>query len=99
MSNLSMECISERVNEIKNELKYDKVKMKGFYEDLLKLKGELEEIFDKRFFYLGYGVSDAPYHGWSGEPLKNMRDVDSDIQKKFYEMYAIILKATDSEII
>lgn len=79
------------IANIKESFDISKVPMEGFYKDLLKLKAELEKIYDKNVFYLGYSLDDAPYHGWSGENLKGMREIDREICKRFKEVYAIIL--------
>ena len=72
--------------------------MTGYYESLLKLKQEIENMYDNIVWGMGYSLSEAGYHGWSGEPLKNMCNVDTDINNKINELYAIILKATDTNI-
>lgn len=89
MSNIKYSM--ETINDIKSNLPYSKVPMKGFYDDLLRLKEEVEKLYDKDVFYLGYSLSEAPYHGWSGENLKEMREIDREIVKRFHEIYAIIL--------
>lgn len=91
------ESTRKRLLDTMNELDINKVGMKGFHDDLLKLTPEVESLFDK-YFYLGMSLDDAPYHGWTGEPLQDMRKVDREIGKRIFEIYAIILKATDSKI-
>lgn len=82
---------TKNIEEYKKEFNYSKVKMSGFYNDLVKLKSGIEKLYDESVFYMGYGLDDAPYHGWGGENLKEMREIDKEICKRFYEIYAIIL--------
>lgn len=79
------------IEEIKNNFAFSKVPMAGFYKDLLRLKEKIEMLYDENVFYLGYPLDDAPFHGWSGEDLKEMRQIDREICKRFEEIYAIIL--------
>ena len=89
----------DKIDKLKNTFDIEKVGMKGFYNDLLKLKKEIEKLYDEHVFYLGYSLSDAPYHGWGGsDELKNMNKVDREICKRFMEIYTILLLATDGEI-
>ena len=82
----------DKIYEMVGKLDYEKVSMAGFYSDLEKLKAEMERFYDKHVFYLGYSLSDAPYHGWSGDELKEMRQINKEICDKVKEMYAVILK-------
>lgn len=93
MSNINgnLKYSKNDIEELKNQFNYPKVKMEGFYKDLIKLKSEIEKVYDENVFYLGYSLDDAPYHGWCGESLKEMREIDREICKKFHEIYAIIL--------
>lgn len=90
--------IKESIREIKKALPYSKVSMKGFYEDLVKIKQKVEILYDEDIFFLGYPLDDAPFHGWDGEKIKEMRKIDKEICKKFEEIYAIILCGLDEDI-
>lgn len=70
--------------------RYEKVPMVGMREYLFDLKVKLEEIYGD-IFYMGYTLMDAPYHGWSGEPLKKMNDIQSRIESLARELYAVVL--------
>lgn len=54
--------------------KISKVTMSGVADDLSEIYPKLLEI-KKKLFYCGYSLADAPYHGWTGEPLRNIRFV------------------------
>ena len=88
----------EEINEIKNSLPCESVNMKGFHDGLLKLKKQIEKIYDEIIFHTNYALDDAPYHGWTGDSLKNMRGIDNQINKRLLEVYAIVLKATNTEV-
>lgn len=81
----------DEIIKAKEDFGFSKARMSGFYNDLKTLKPEIEKIYDNHVFNLGYGLDDAPYHGWDGENLKGMREIDREICKRFQEIYAIIL--------
>lgn len=81
----------EEIEELKNQFGFSKVSMQGFYDDLAKLKEKIEELYNDNVFYLGCPLEDAPYHGWTGDTLKEMREIDGEVCKRFKEIYAIIL--------
>ncbi len=82
----------DSINKIMEGLNFNKVPMQGFYDNLLRIKTEIEKFYDDNIFWLGYILNDAPYHGWNAENLSEMREIDREICKKFKEIYAIILK-------
>ncbi len=82
----------DSIMKAKQEFDFSKAPMKGFYEDLVNLKSNLEDFYDKNVFYLGYLLDEAPYHGWAGDELKKMKEIDREICKRFNEIYAIILR-------
>jgi hypothetical protein len=94
----SLSYSKDTIQKIKNDMSYEKATMSGFYNDLLKLKTNLEKFYDKHLFYLGYSLSDAPYHGWSGEFLNPMSKIDQEISKRFKEIYAIVLCGLGEEV-
>ena len=80
-----LEYSRDTIDKMKNDFNFSKAPMKGFYEDLLKLKTKIEEFYDENLFYMGYSLDDAPYHGWNGDSLKEMKEIDREICKRFYE--------------
>lgn len=88
----------DSIKEIKKNMKYSKATMTGYYENLVKLKTEIEKFYDTNIFYLGYGLDEAGYHGWDSEHLKDMRNIDHEICQKFKEIYAIILCGIGEEL-
>lgn len=82
---------TKEIKELKDRFNYSKVKMSGFYKDLVKLKSEIEKFYDDNVFYLGYSLDDAPFHGWEGKELEEMKEIDREIHNRFLEIYAIIL--------
>jgi hypothetical protein len=91
MINGNLKYSENTILDIKKNMNFSKVTMSGFYSDLGKLKIALEKLYDDNIFHLGYGLCDAPFHGWSGEYLKNMREIDREICLRFKEIYAITL--------
>ena len=79
------------IMNIKESFNISKVPMDGFYKDLLKLKVQIEKLYDENVFYLGHPLDDASYHGWSKESLDGMKEINNEICKRFKEVYSIIL--------
>lgn len=70
--------------------RYDKVPMGGMRKDLFGLKVKLEDLYED-IFDMGYPLMDAPYHGWSGETLTKMYDIQNRIESLARELYAVVL--------
>lgn len=70
--------------------RYEKVPMVGMRKDLFDLKVKLEDLYED-IFDMGYPLMDAPYHGWSGETLTKMYDIQSRIESLARELYAVVL--------
>ena len=92
MNDNAFQYSKQEINELKEQFDVSKAEMKGYNNELLKLKESLEEFYSKEVFHMGMSLDDAPYHGWFGEPLKNMCKIDKEIHRRFKEIYAIILK-------
>lgn len=92
ITNGKLKYSRDKIYELVDKLDYEEASMAGFHEDLERLKAETEKFYDDFVFYLGHSLSDAPYHGWTGEELKEMRQIDKEICDKVKEMYAVILK-------
>ena len=58
------EYSADKINQMIDDNKLNKVCMRGVYDDLQKLKPLIEKVYDDYVFYLSYWKSDAPYHGW-----------------------------------
>jgi len=84
----------DKIEEIKDQFNLPKATMSGFYDSLMFFKKDLEDLYDKRIFHLGHGLSESGYFGWTKDETEGMRTTDNEIQKRILEIYAIILKAT-----
>lgn len=86
---------ANRVNKLIDDNGYKKVAMEGVYNDLIKLKPVIEDIFDKKIFYLDFWRCNCGYHGWDWTKddgtMKNMENITKGIIYKFLEIYAMIL--------
>jgi len=82
----------EEIENFKKSNNFSKAAMKGFYEDLIRIKQDVEKLFNNRVYFLGYPLDDAPFHGWDEESLKNMHDIDNAVRNKVLELYAILLQ-------
>lgn len=89
--NQILKYYSNEINEIQNKYNFQKATMLGYYNDLNKLKTKLEELYNGNISYLDYGLWEAPYHGWDGDELQNMREHAKEIKRKFKELYALVL--------
>src|SRR5690606_12614479 len=89
---------SNEIKEIQNQYDFKKAVMSGYYNDLSKLKVKLEEMYNDNISYLDYGLWEAPYHGWSAEELKDMREHAKEIKRKFKELYALVLLGIGEKI-
>jgi hypothetical protein len=98
MINGNLKNCEEDIRKIKNDMNFSKATMQGFNNDLSKLKTKLEEFYDNNILYLGRGLDDAGYHGWSKDSIKEMNKVDDEICKKFKELYAVVLCGLGEEI-
>lgn len=95
MSNINgiLKHYEDEIDEIKNNLNYPEIKMKTINDNLRKLKGQIEDIFDNVINSIGRGLVDAPYNGWHGQSLREMKEVYEAICTKLRETYAIVLKS------
>lgn len=82
--------IMQLVQYYRNICGYEKVPMVGMRKDLFDLKVKLEEIYGD-IFYMGYPLMDAPYHGWYGDALTKMYDIQKRIESLARELYAVVL--------
>ena len=91
----SFEYSADKINQMIDDDKLNKVCMRGVYDDLQKLKPLIEKVYDDYVFYLSYWKSDAPYHGWLWREddgrMKNQATITDGITEKFKEIYALIL--------
>ncbi len=75
-----------------------KAPMKGFHNDLSKILSLFEGLCNSTtVHYLGYSLSDAPFHGWNGETLKSMNNIDDILTEKMLEIYALLLIGVGQE--
>lgn len=73
---------------------YKFVNMHGFHKTLPKLIKAIKENF-KDINYLTY---DIEYHGWQGEPAKNMHKIEDALVKRLLEIYIICQMALGEDI-
>lgn len=72
------------------DMRYNKVQMLGFRKDLVKMQAKLDDLLND-IFEMGYPLMDAPYHGWSGDSLKDAYQVLDRIGSIARELYAVVL--------
>lgn len=85
----SIDCIMKSDEVILNT---EKATMDGVFQDLEAMKIAFEKFYKEHIFMFGYTLSEAPYHGWKGDSLKNMKGIDRYLCEKSNEIYAMILK-------
>lgn len=73
------------VEDFINETHFDEVTMIGMRKTLQKLNLVLKNIFQE----VNYMTYDIEYHGWRGEPAKNMHKIQNEIVKRLLEIYVI----------
>jgi len=71
-----------------------KSNMQGATEEYRHMYEALNE-FDKYLFSIGWGLDDAPYHGWHGDPLKNECEIYKNISQKYEELKIVLEEALD----
>lgn len=82
--------IIQLVQYYRNICRYEKVPMVGMRKDLFGLKVKLEDLYEY-IFDMGYPLMDAPYHGWYGDALTKMYDIQNRIESLARELYAVVL--------
>ena len=86
---------AKQVNKLIDDNGYKMVAMKGVYNDLIKLKPVIENVFDDHVFFLDFWRADCGYHGWDWSKddgtMANMSKITTGITDKFLEIYAMIL--------
>lgn len=83
-----------KVEDFIKEADYKFVNMYGFHKTLPKLIEAIKENF-KDINYLTY---DIEYHGWQGEPAKNMHKIEDALVKRLLEIYIICQMALGEDI-
>lgn len=81
----------DTIENMQKEFGFSQVQMNGFRDIFLKLKPALEAIYDEDINDLSHMVSDAPFFGWDGDSLAEMKKIESEIDKRVMEIYAIVL--------
>ena len=71
-----------------------KAGMTGVVKDLNKIYPKLLDI-KKDIYYAGYGLEDAGYHGWYGEPLQNLHRIIDKQETMIDECISICQIALD----
>jgi len=82
---------------IQNREGITKAEMTGVVKDLSKIYPKLLNI-KKDMYYAGYGLEDAGYHGWSGEPLQNLYSIINKQEAMIDECISICQIALDIEL-
>lgn len=88
---------ADSIENISKQFNFKPVPMKGFNEDLIELKQKIENLYDENVFHMGVAFDDAPYYGWSEKSLKEMREIDREINRRVEEIYAILLQAINEK--
>ena len=88
----------EEIDNLMREINYSKVSMEGYYINLKRIKDRIEIMFDRDIYPIGHALDDAPFFGWEGERLNNMRLLYDEIDKKVKELYALILCGLGGDI-
>ena len=73
------------VEDFIKDADFNEVTMTGMRKTLKKLHCVLQSIFQE----VNYMTYDIEYHGWSGEPAKNMHKIENALVKRLLEMYVI----------
>lgn len=73
------------VEDFIKENNFDEVTMSGMRRTLQKLNLVLKNVFQE----VNYMTYDIEYHGWHGEPAKNMHKIENEIVKRLLEIYVI----------
>lgn len=73
------------VDDFIKETHFNEVTMIGMRKTLQKLNLVLKNIFQE----VNYMTYDIEYHGWYGEPAKNMHKIENEIVRKLLEIYVI----------
>lgn len=71
-----------------------KTKMLGFIRNYKKIMSHVEEI-NTILYHMGYGLDDAPYHGWTGESLKIEKDIFKSVSDKVSELQCVLIDTID----
>ena len=82
----------EKIQNYAKELRengMDKAAMSGVHDSLIRLKKMIEDAGEEQFH--GFYLDDAPFFGWSGEPLRNMYNIGDEINENLLRTYAVIM--------
>lgn len=80
-----MKYYKNKIEEIKSNYDFKECTMSGAVSTLMKVKSAVESVW-KDVDYMTY---DIEYHGWHGEPAKNMHKIEDELRIKLLEIYAI----------
>lgn len=80
-----MKYYKDKIEEIKSNYDFKKCTMTGAVSTLMKVKSAVESVWTD----VDYMTYDIEYHGWHGEPAKNMRNIERELRTKLLEVYAI----------
>ena len=101
MTKLNYDCTAKEItNFMQKEIKEHDLRkaiMSGVYEDLKKIKKQMEELYEDNF-YLDYWESECAYHGWKWSEddgtMSSMAYICDEILKRIKEIYGLALIGT-----
>ena len=95
--------VEDAYNKGRMERAYDESKEKTIL-NMMGLKKDYTEIYNellkikKAIFYSGYGLQDAPFHGWSGEEMRKIYNTTDDIEHKIEDAIELVQIALGTEL-